>query len=351
MNNSDWPQSLKNYVSRCFSKCVTDIDKDQVEIILKGKITKAANDGTLWKKDWDNEPLPSNLSYGAKFGNRLGIRRQRSPSPRSPVSKRKQLATTERRQKRAARFADNGKRSHPKKQTNLLSSLNNQLLSDNLDENSLNWDSLHIVGTCQDLEKIYLRLTTAPEPHMVRPVHILEKSLQMTMKHWLTKQDYHYTCGQFKSIRQDLTVQGIRNDFTVKVYETHARVALEKGDYTEFNQCQSQLKMLYADIGGENRLEFTSYRILYYMLHQRGTRYSNNWFINRERKAALRMIIKAYRVNVPISFIQKELGFLNPSTIKEDWHKFTEPFSLMYSDENKTMLDTKSSMVCLKDMQ
>ena len=80
MNAAEWPQALKlveerllaavgitqkpflllfrEYVNRCFKKCVTSVDKDQVEIILKGKITSAASDGSLWTKNWDTEPLP-----------------------------------------------------------------------------------------------------------------------------------------------------------------------------------------------------------------------------------------------------------------------------------------------------
>lgn len=85
---------------------------------------------------------------------------------------------------------------------------------------------------------------------------------------WKENHNYAYAVDQFKSMRQDLTVQRIKNEFTVEVYEIHARIALEAKDLGEYNQCQSMLRQLY-ELGLKGHPEeFLSYRIMY-LLHTR----------------------------------------------------------------------------------
>ncbi len=111
------------------------------------------------------------------------------------------------------------------------------------DPNVIDWDEHTVVGTSSKLEKPYLRLTSAPDPKTVRPLVTLVQTLELLKKKWRTENNYAYICDQFKSMRQDLTVQRIKNEFTVKVYEIHARIALEMGDLGEYNQCQSHYEV------------------------------------------------------------------------------------------------------------
>lgn len=122
-----------------------------------------------------------------------------------------------------------------------------------------------VIGTCQTLEKRYFRLTAPPKAETVRPKLILRQTLALLKDKWKTEHNYNYICDQFKSLRQDLTVQHIKDEFTVEVYEVHARIALDKGDLGEYNQCQTQLRALYRQQLGGNPGEFLAYRILYFV--------------------------------------------------------------------------------------
>jgi len=138
------------------------------------------------------------------------------------------------------------------------------------DPNVPNWDRYTIVGTNPEVFKDYLRLTTEPKPEQIRPFPVLQRTLDELKRRWKQKPapTYNWMCSQFKSLRQDLTVQRIKNQFTVTVYEIHARIALETSDMVEYNQCQATLKTLY-ELGIQGRVEeFTAYRILM-LLHGR----------------------------------------------------------------------------------
>ncbi|KAK8059402.1 hypothetical protein PG996_009332 [Apiospora saccharicola] len=214
-----------------------------------------------------------------------------------------------------------------------------------------------ILGTCTNLEKNYLRLTAPPKPSLVRPEHILHQTLDLLKKKWRKENNYNYICDQFKSLRQDLTVQRIKNEFTVSVYEIHARIALEKGDLGEYNQCQTQLRALYASGIKGNAVEFKAYRILYFIHTANRTAlndaiadlttadkeeraikhalevrsalalgnyhrffqlyldvpnmgaYLMDMFVKRERLAALANMCKAYKPDFKLRFITEELAF------------------------------------------
>ena len=128
-----------------------------------------------------------------------------------------------------------------------------------LDNND--YERMTVKGTCRTLEKEYLRLTSPRAPSWSAPRRSCRGTWTTSKKMYYKEGkvhdgrnwEYDWYCSQFKALRQDLTVQRIANAFTVGVYETHAKVALEEDDINEYNQSQTQLKELYDVIDGRGR--------------------------------------------------------------------------------------------------
>lgn len=384
---TEWPKSVRNYVQRSFLPQNDDpsVSRAEVEAKLKETIGTAKENGTLFTIDWDAVPLPHALVKADRDAlyNR-GIFASSPPEPRANSKKRK-----------SSDFA-NGDSSHKSRHNaNSRLSLEDRVSYAPADKRSAFDDSSAkssklqkeaankrkrrfeneqqkagcrspsptlpssgpIIGTSEVLEKRYLRLTAPPVPSNVRPERVLRQTLDLLKKKWRKEGNYSYICDQFKSMRQDLTVQRIKNDFTVSVYEIHARIALERGDIGEYNQCQTQLRSLYALGLRGNPIEFKAYRILYFIHTANRTglndamadlttaekeerpikhalqvrsalalgnyhrffqlyldtpnmgAYLMDMFVSRERLAALCNLCKSYKPDVKLRFVTEELGF------------------------------------------
>ncbi|KAK3274725.1 hypothetical protein CYMTET_17108 [Cymbomonas tetramitiformis] len=318
-----WPPSLRAFVERAFQSCKGDVDRAALQINLKHIITEASTKAELWTRDWDTMPMPLSRRPDEdgeqperKARSRSSSSRSRSPSSSPSSSERgwgrdskprfdRQLSTDswksndswkakqkgkknkkknklvlddqesspvlgeyerQKRQRRAGRFGDDSLKSPVLKTPVVRKPVRGMLTAQNAGLVSLGDKTVDefnpdaaIKGTCEDLEKSYFRLTSAPDPSTVRPQPVLEAALERL---YSLERNYWYDSDQLKGIRQDLTVQHIYNEFTVKVYEYHARLALEAKEVGEFNGIQTRLIELYAEGLKGHEMEFLAYLII-----------------------------------------------------------------------------------------
>ncbi|KAJ1660591.1 hypothetical protein IWQ61_000485 [Dispira simplex] len=371
----NWPPDLKEYVTRALKSCQPH-EVGQVEEALKDIIIDKIRNNALLLTDWDTEPLPtvghflasqkrnsqieSSLDSLAKGGTKKRVKREGEilqSSPRSATHGKISARERAMREKRLQRFQKDTAESRGQDTSTSSPGEANGTYAPDFADDVIDWDEYTIVGTCTRLEKQYLRLTSAPDPTTVRPLPVLHKTLELLKQKWRTEKNYPYIRDQFKSLRQDLTVQRIKNDFTVRVYEVHARIALESNDLGEYNLCQTKLKELYQYNLPGHRHEFLAYRILYaihlhrssevnaimmaltpeekqstpvqHALQVRTAVATFNYhqlfilfadapnmngsimahFLERYRVMAMMAICKAYRSTVPVSFVRTELAF------------------------------------------
>lgn len=322
----EWPPAVREYVNRCFAAehQIAGIDKPEMEKRLREVITNAAHSNMLHSYNWETMPLAQEMIQEDRKRATLGLQSVPSsflhqPPPPPPLSFPAGSfvppphfgSETLRKRKSSELSTDIDSPSQPvqppwrtnkkggsledritmpdkrqKIETGAMSSKSNH----SLDQRRKRFEDVRsgsnsprkqnhggsspappseplgpVVGRSQKLEKNYFRLTAPPKPEEVRPPEVLQQTLELLKKKWLQDNNYGYICDQFKSLRQDLTVQHIKTEFTINVYEIHARIALEKGDLGEYNQCQTQLRALYKQNLGGHPVEFKAYQILYYI--------------------------------------------------------------------------------------
>lgn len=127
-----------------------------------------------------------------------------------------------------------------------------------------------MIGTSTKLEKEYFRAHSEMinDSENVRPLHVLVNAYDFVMNKYKETKDYKYILNQLKSIRQDMLLQNIKNDFCVKVYETSTEISILNEDMENANITLSMLiRELYNTIHSENEYQFYRYYLIYNILY------------------------------------------------------------------------------------
>ncbi|KAG7196232.1 uncharacterized protein KQ657_000245 [Scheffersomyces spartinae] len=265
-----WPSSLKEFVASSFTRSESELSPEE-QNLFRSQITSivdiALKKNMIWTNDWERQSLPvfdggdlQLISISDPMGNSNSTATPNTTAAiTTTVNTTTSYASKQRKKQRLERFSS--------EEPEPFRPMYNSYTTDTV--------AAPVKGTSQQIEKTYLRLTSEPIPSNVRPQNVLEKSWKFVLNKYRHGQPYTYFISQFKSIRQDLTVQNIQNDFTIHIYEVNARVCLEKKDLGEFNQCQTQLTFLYDHVRtNTNRhgsylsqeVEFIGYRIIYMII-------------------------------------------------------------------------------------
>lgn len=464
----DIPDSLKRYVQAMLQKCSTDEERRRAQDMVQRVIQNAVKTNTLWTTNWDDHIAPQAQSLSSPPQTATNpppvIQETASPPPDTsasttvsptlsltkspkqgkkskasndvsyygpadvlvdtvPVLPKKKLKASDfsaegKLAARANRFSSDLNKQSTKKASQDVGQQFGQYMgmgvvggrSTSLSESE--YEQMTVKGTCQTLEKEYLRLTAPPKAELVRPQPVLELHLANLKRIWAKrKRDYVWMCSQLKAVRQDLTVQRINNALTIDVYETHARIALEEADLNEYNQCQTQLKELYRNLASDstalkNLHEFLAYRLIYFVfltlnqkyeggssdlmnmmlsltpeqktdrcishalkvrvavaeynyhlffkLYQNSPKMSGfllDHMLHPMRFAALQRIIKAYRPSVSLLFVLKELGFDT-----QDKQEMSVGLDWLKScgcliTDNDTWLNAKDTVLCESNLK
>ncbi|KAJ2789708.1 hypothetical protein GGI18_002244 [Coemansia linderi] len=325
VEESEWPPSLKRFVERSFACCPPN-SRSKLETQLKQIISSAKANKKLMNFDWDTRALPKACNpVVARPGKGVVPTKRASVSAAFDTST-DDFASEERKERRLQRFQ---REDEEAKQAAHASSMATMAPVPHTGD-VLNWDADTIVGTCTKLEKGYLRLTSAPDPAVVRPLPILRQTLDLLKRKWVENSNYTYICDQLKSLRQDLTVQRITNAFTVEVYEQHARIALETNDLGEilyflYTRNKSDINTALAAMAPTDKQDpavrhalgvrhalatgnYFRYFQLYASAPNMGGYLMDN-FADRERCSALQKMCRAYRPRLSLDFITQSLAF------------------------------------------